>query len=97
MVDQANTVVRIEIVEGSPTSTATAFVADAKVAWATEVRPERAVRECMRQARLAVPGAVQFVLPYCGKKFHVPWWEEREPVPLKEQARLRSRGRAPQC
>ncbi len=85
------TLIRVEVDIGEPISTAAAFVGDRKIAWATEVRPDRAVRECMREARRAVTGPVRFDLPFCGKRFHVPWWERRK-IGLREAAKLRSKG-----
>lgn len=92
-------VVRIEMApyEGeSKTYTAVAYVGTEMVAWATEVRPERAIRECMNEARRVVrsDGPLRFELPYAGKKFHVPWWEKRTRVPLREMAQLRKKGNA---
>lgn len=90
------TVVRIGLEEGAPTSTATAFIGDVALCWAREVRAERAVRECMKLAKQLRPGEeLRFALPFCGKRFHVPWWEKRERIPLRDQARLRSRGTPP--
>lgn len=85
-------VVTIKLVEASPASTATAYVNDREVAWATEIRPERAVRECMKLTRAVVEGELRFALPFCGKRFHVPWWEKRGRISLRDAARLRKRG-----
>jgi len=87
--------VTIKLLEASPASTATAYVDDHTVAWATEIRPERAVRECMKLTRAVVLGELRFALPFCGKRFHVPWWEKRARVSLRDAARLRKRGLAP--